>query len=39
MKQGGLKLESCNGMVDNSIASRYDLIRDILDQISLEDSQ
>lgn len=39
MKQGGLKLESCNGMVDNSVASRYALIRDILDQISLEDSQ
>ena len=39
MNQGGLKVESCNGMVDNSIASRYALIRDILDQINLEDSE
>jgi len=39
MNQGGLKVESCNGMVDNSIASRYALISDILGQISLEDSE
>ncbi len=39
MEKGGLKIESCNGMVDNSIASRYALVREIIEQISLEDEQ
>jgi flagellar assembly protein FliH len=39
MKKGGLKVESKNGMVDNSIESRYALVREIVEQISLEDEQ
>jgi flagellar assembly protein FliH len=39
MKKGGLKVESKNGMVDNSIESRYALVREIVEQISLEDDQ
>ncbi len=39
MQKGGLKIESKNGMVDNSIESRYALVREIVEQISLEDDQ
>jgi flagellar assembly protein FliH len=39
LKQGGLKVESKNGMVDNSIESRYALVREIIEQITLEEDQ
>ncbi|GAU08794.1 FliH/SctL family protein [Desulfoplanes formicivorans] len=39
IRQGGLKIESSNGMVDNTIDARFALVREIVDQISLEDEQ
>lgn len=39
ISQGGLKVESSNGMVDNTIDARFALVREIVEQISLEDEQ
>jgi flagellar assembly protein FliH len=39
ISQGGLKVESSNGMVDNTIDARFSLVREIVEQISLEDEQ
>ncbi|PIE69479.1 MAG: hypothetical protein CSA21_02290 [Deltaproteobacteria bacterium] len=39
LEPGGLKVESRNGMVDNSIASRYALVSEIIEQVNLENDQ
>ncbi|WP_462323697.1 FliH/SctL family protein [Desulfoplanes sp.] len=39
LHRGGIKVESSYGMVDNSIGSRHDLVKEIIDQIALEDDQ
>ncbi len=38
LEQGGIKVESGSGMVDNSLASRYALIEEIIQEVSMEDA-